>query len=97
MENASKDDARLDSGGGTNFSYGRGNNATNGSHQTIRFFNQPDLADWLKTDADAQLIGLIAHEYGYTPEEVSALSAFQFKFLTEWLGWYYKKIGRIKR
>jgi hypothetical protein len=33
------------------------------------------------------LIGLIAHEYGYTLEYIGQLTPFQFNFLVSWLNW----------
>ncbi|MEM2424317.1 MAG: hypothetical protein QXO15_00945 [Nitrososphaerota archaeon] len=45
----------------------------------------------------AQLIGLIAHEYGYTLDYIASLTLEQILFLSAWLEWFHEKTtGRVK-
>lgn len=50
--------------------------------------------DWISRDKYAQLIGLIAHEFRYTLEDIGELTVVQVNFLTSWLEWYYQSQRR---
>lgn len=49
------------------------------------------MTEWVDACPEAQLLGLIAHEYGYTPEEIGRLTMFQIAFLISWLEWFRRR------
>ena len=52
---------------------------------------------WVKANPYAQAFGWLCYEFGYTPVEVSELTAFQYNFLLAWLEWYYERLERLRR
>ncbi len=49
------------------------------------------LISWIDAYPQAQKIGFIAYHYGYTLEQISQLSLFQFEFLVDWVKWATKQ------
>ena len=58
-----------------------------------RFFtaSEANVGEWISANADAQTIGLIAHEFNIPLEQIGNLTTFQFCFLREWLKWWWSE------
>jgi hypothetical protein len=55
------------------------------------------MKEWISTNVDAQCVGLIVHEFGYSLEYIGELTPFQFDFLIAWLNWWSEKQKRRVR
>ena len=49
------------------------------------------FADWFESDASAQLVWLLCHEFGYSPAQVMKLGMGEIQLLRAGLKWWFRK------